>query len=717
MNRSSLFSESWHRIASRSAQLHPSVRVERQSYRGVPWYVLSEPFSNKFFRLSPAGYHFVARLRIERTIEEVWNECLEIYPDETPGQQEVVRLLAQLTQGNLIHSDFPPDVSAMSERRRKAEHKELRSKFLNFLFIKISLCDPTPFINALLPFFRPLLNRWGMILWSIVIFLGAKELFENWDAALDQTEGLLSPGNLFLLYLCGVIAKFWHELGHGLICRVLGGEVRTLGVMLLIFTPIPYVDATTSWGFRSKWNRIYVAAAGMIFEFFLAAIAVIIWANTSDTTMNAMAYNLMVIASITTFLFNINPLLRFDGYYILSDLIEIPNMSQRSNQQLKYLLEKFIFKCRHMLPAAQSNSESIWLAIYGISAGLYRIFLLTSIALIVADQFFGLGIVLAAITSFIWLAMPLYKFFYYLFTDPGLDATRNRALTIVFSILVGTITLLAIIPFPLHARAHGVVEADKFLRLFAPTSGRLEQVYTRPGTKVEAGDKLMVFSDLALDWKIEQAQAEIRASRATLQNLAFKENVRIKPVQLKLESARKNLKFYLEEKERLNITAPYDGVWAAPELDQQIGAWFHKGTPIGVFLKPTSYRFVAIVEQPQAADVFFQSIRGASVRLIGQAGKEIEVLNMIRIPGEQKALPSPALGWGGGGEIEVSQEDPQGVTSKEPFFMIYAELENQENVYFVQHRRGQIRFHIGYEPLLKQGWRLIRQVLQDRLKL
>ncbi|MEM6821759.1 MAG: biotin/lipoyl-binding protein [Verrucomicrobiota bacterium] len=711
-----MFSEAWHRVAGQQAQLHPSVEVVRQRYRGEPWYVLREPFSNSFFRLSPAAYFFVSRLRHGRTIEEVWRECLELYLDEAPGQQEVIRLLAQLNQGNLIQSDLTPDAEMMRHRREKSRNKELRGKVMNFLFLKFGLLDPTPFLDRTLPVFRPLFNRVGFGAWCLLMVIAIKFLFENWEAAWDRTEGILAPSNLFLLYVCGIGAKFFHELGHGLVCRALGGEVRTLGVMLLILTPLPYIDATSSWSFRNKWHRIFVSAAGMLFEFALAAVAVIVWANTGSGTLNATAYNLMVIASVTTFIFNINPLLRFDGYYIFSDLLEIPNLYQRSTRQLKYLLEKYAFKCRIAAPVAHSTYEGNWLAVYGISAGIYRIFLLGSIALIVAELFFGLGIILAAIASFVWLVLPVGKFFRYLFTDPILETCRPRALGIIFTTLTVLIILIAVLPFPLHARAEGIVEAQRFSRVFSPTGGRLEEIFLAPGQLAKSGQPLVRFSDRSLDWKIEQVQADLRAGQATLKNLAFQERVRLKSVQLKLQSSTERLRYLEEEKKRLILRAPFDGYWSAPGVNDQVGTWLNKGEPLGVFIDPSAFRFAAVVQQKQAADVFFQSIRGATVRLRGRSDKKIQTSNLRRIPAEQTRLPTAALGWRSGGEIEVLSDDPHGTASKEPFFLLYADLDSEARSLYAHHRRGQIRFHVGYEPLFFQGWRALRQLLQKRLK-
>jgi putative peptide zinc metalloprotease protein len=712
-----MFSEAWHRVARRRARLHPNVQVERQRYRGLPWYVLRDPFNNQFFRLSASAYHFAARLREDRTIEQVWRECLELFPDEAPGQQEVIKLLAQLTQANLISSDLPPDTAMMAERRRQKEEKELQGKLVNFLFLRFSLLDPTPLLDRLLPAFRLVFNRWGAAAWALLVLAAGKIALENWDALHSQSEGLLSPSNLFLLYACGIGAKFWHELGHGLVCRFFGGEVRSLGVMMVILTPMPFVDASSSWGFPNKWHRILVACAGMIFEFFLASLAALVWANTGAGLANAVAYNLMVVASVTTFLFNINPLLRFDGYYILSDLGEIPNLAQRATAQIRFLLEKHVYKCRLAVPVAQAPSEAAWLAVYGVAAGLYRVVLLGSIALVVADHFFGLGIVLAALSLGLWVVMPVGKFFRYLFTDPVLEATRSRVLGVTLGTLAVLVLLFAVIPFPRHVRAEGVVEASRFNRLFARTEGRLVEILKEPGTRVKEGEPLARFENTALEGKKEEIQAQIRGLNASLQQAAYEANVRLEPLQSQLKSAVQALQNVEQEKKDLLLVAPFDGVWVAPELANQNGAWFPKGSPLGIFIDPSSFRFAAIVQQQQAAELFFRSIRSATVRLRGEAGREIRTENIRRIPAEQAVLPTPALGWRGGGEIEVANTDQQGVHTKEPFFLVYADLQPGSKALLAQHRRGQIRFHAGYEPLLEQGLRALRQMLQRRLKL
>src|SRR5579863_1627819 len=337
------FSESWYRIANQKIHLRADVIVRRQSYRGERWIVLQNPFSNQYFRLRPGAYEFVARLRPERTVQEVWQECVSRFPDEAPGQEAVIQLLSQLYFANLLHYREAADTAQLFERYKKRKQHEMTSRLLNLMFMRFPLLDPDQFIVKTLPFFGKLISRAGGILWLIVISLAIKTVIDNFAALRVQGQGLLAPGNLPLLYLSLIFIKGIHEFGHAYFCRKFGGEVHVMGILLMIFTPVPYVDASSSWGLRNRWHRVLVGSAGMIVELFVAAMATFVWAKTGPGTVNSIAYNVMFIASVSTVIFNANPLLRFDGYYILSDLLEIPNLSQRATGELRHLWEHNIF--------------------------------------------------------------------------------------------------------------------------------------------------------------------------------------------------------------------------------------------------------------------------------------------------------------------------------------------------------------------------------------
>ena len=274
------FSESWHRVADLKVSVRPAVVIRKQLFRGKSWYVLQDPFNNNFFRLQPQAHEFIVRLRTDRSIGEVWEECLQRNPNDAPGQDDVIQLLAQLYHANLLFCDLPVDSSKLFERYQQRKQRETKSKFLSLMFLRIPLFDPERLLRHATPLVKLLTGRTAMIIWLLMMLFAGKAVIEQFDQVMTESKALLAFDNLILLYLGMVLVKTLHEFGHTLICKKYGGEVHTIGIMLILFTPLPYMDATSSWSFRSRKQRILVAAAGMFFEFFAAFCAALIWANT-----------------------------------------------------------------------------------------------------------------------------------------------------------------------------------------------------------------------------------------------------------------------------------------------------------------------------------------------------------------------------------------------------------------------------------------------------
>ncbi|MCK4535610.1 MAG: M50 family metallopeptidase, partial [Desulfuromonadales bacterium] len=340
---SKTFSESWHRIVDQKISLRANVKVRKQYFRGELWYVLQDPFNNQFFRLRPSAHELVIRLRQDRTVGEIWEESLERDPDGVPGQEEVIQLLSQLHFANLLYYERPSDSANLFDRYKRRKQRELKSKLLSIMFFRLPLFDPDRLLKRCMPVTKLMVNYWAALVWLAVVGFALKLVFDRFDEVSSQAQGLLSPDNLFFLYLGLILIKALHEIGHAVVCRHFGGEVHTMGIMFLIFTPIPYMDATSSWAFRSRWRRAFVGGAGMIVEIFAAGLATFVWAYTGPGVVHSVAYNMMFIASVSTVLFNANPLLRFDGYYILSDLLDIPNLHTRSRLYLRHLVEYYVF--------------------------------------------------------------------------------------------------------------------------------------------------------------------------------------------------------------------------------------------------------------------------------------------------------------------------------------------------------------------------------------
>ena len=263
------FSESWYRIANQKLSLRPGVNARRQVFRGERWVVLDNAFNNQFFRLRPEAWEFVGRLRPDRTVDQVWQECVRKFPDTAPGQETVVQLLGQLYQANLLLYDQAADTSNLFERLRKTRQRESQMRWMNIMFARFPLFDPDRLLNVAMPYLRWLISPFGTVLWLLVVGWALKLAADHAGELSAQTEAALSPANLPLLYLGLVLIKTLHEFGHAAVCKRFGGEVHIMGVMLMVFTPVPYMDATSAWGFRNRWHRLLVGAAGMVVEIFV----------------------------------------------------------------------------------------------------------------------------------------------------------------------------------------------------------------------------------------------------------------------------------------------------------------------------------------------------------------------------------------------------------------------------------------------------------------
>jgi putative peptide zinc metalloprotease protein len=713
--KTKMFSEHWYRVAKQRVALRNSVRSRRQWFRGEVWRVLYDPFAHRFFRLRPAAYEFISRLRPDRTVEEVWQESLERDPHDAPGQDEVIQLLAQLYQSNLLQLDLPPDAQQFFERYRKRKQKERKAYLTYIMFARFPLFDPDDLLNRLLPYARAFFSRIGLFAWFGIILWALKLAVDNIDLLVDQSQGVLAPGNLFLLYIGLVFIKGIHEFGHAFAIKKYGGEVHTVGILLMIFTPIPYIDATASWAFRSRHHRILVASSGMMVELLVAAIATFIWASTGPGVLNALCYNLMFIASVSTLLFNGNPLLRYDGYYILSDLLDIPNLFERSKKQLRYLTEGKLLGRPNVPKPSDKRGESITLGVYGVLSGIYRLFVFSMIILFVSQRFLLAGIIMATICVAAWIVMPAFKFVHYLITDPGLDRNRPRAIAVSATAAILAVALVGVIPFPSSFSAPGVLQAATFTELSSRSEGVLTDLPPISGQTVEAGTLLMMLHspEWEFEWRYESA-AEMYA-RALYRRALRESAADLQPVEQHLALILRRQARLRENKEQLQLRAPMDGIWVSGARSEDLGIWIPRGLTAGYIMQPGEQIFRAIVSQDEARWLFTEAgPRSARVRLRGGAGVPLTASTWMVIPAEQQTLPSPALGWFGGGDLAVDQSNPEGTDATETFFEVRLALADEDaaEVRLYHGRTGRVRFRVPPETLWDQGYRRIRQLLQ-----
>ncbi|MDB5322752.1 MAG: peptidase family protein [Phycisphaerales bacterium] len=598
------FHESWYRVADLRARLRPSAQISRQHYRGERWYVVRDPAGNQYHRLSSAAYRFVGLLDGSRTVSEAWDTAGGVLADDAPTQPEVVQILSQLHAANLLEANITADAGVLLRRHKQMMKRRLQGRFMNVLFPRIPLWDLDKFLVRWMPVMRVFLSKFGALLWIVAVVAALAAIGPEWNRLKTAGNNAIEPGNWPLLWATFVIIKLIHELGHAFSCRRFGGEVHELGIMFLVFVPAPYVDASSAWSLPSKWQRVFVGAGGMIFELFVAAICAFIWKYTDPTSIvSKLAYNTMFIASVTTILFNANPLLRYDGYYILSDLLEIPNLRQKSMEYSLGLIKRHVFRVKSAIPLPPPG-QRIWLLLYAISSGIYRVFVGIMIILVVANQVPVLGVLMAIGGVITWLVVPVAKVLNYLLLQPELHRKRGRAIAFSAAVAAVIIVAIGVIRFPVHFEAPGYVEPEQKATLRARTAGFVDRIAVRDGQRVVAGQTLIACHDKELETMIAKLESDLRGIETLIQQGMVASQADRQAQEFNKAGIRKRLEYANKQREDLNVKAPFDGMVVAPMLHELQGKFLHQGEEIATVIQYDPLVIRATVDQSEAALLF-----------------------------------------------------------------------------------------------------------------
>lgn len=710
----STFSESWHRVAQAHLSLLPSVAVQKQRFRGRDWYILKDGYTQRFFRISPQAYAFISRLTVERTVDEVWQICLRDMPEQAPGQEEVMQVLSQLHQSNLLYFNTKADSEIIFDRYQDFKRKEFQGKILSFLSVRIPLWDPNRWLNR----HRKWVDR--LVSWPIgvaicaVLLIGAWVAISNIEALVDRTAGIFASENLIWLYVCMASMKILHEFGHAFVVKRFGGDVHAMGVMFLVLVPLPYVDATGSWMFRNRASRALVGAAGIIVELVLASIAAVVWANTGSGLVNSLAFNVMILGSVSSLLFNGNPLLRFDAYYVLTDLTGIPNLYQKATQQWTYFGDRYLLGTQHIESPALDTREWWWLTLYGVSSYIYRVLIFLSIWLVVSDNWFGVGVVFGFTSLFMLVVMPMAKWFKHM-RSPALTRNRRRAWAVSLALFFVPIGLGLWLPLPDAIRAPGILEATQHTRVTSETSGVLASLDVADGAWVREGDVLLRLRNRELMLEIEAAQAQVKEV-TVMRDLALEKSpAEVASIEERLQAVQDKLESLLKRKGQLIVRARHDGVWTRTQLERRHANWLARGAPLGELTSGRVLRFSAVVSQEQADVLFKESLHGAEIKINGQVDVTIPVQQMVLLPYQRYTLQTSALGWAGGGSVPVKPDDPDGVTTIDPYYEVLASIEAMpDQVRVLPGMTGWLRVPITPTALFERWAKALRQLFQKR---
>ncbi len=721
------FSESWYRVADLKARLRASAQISRQFYRGELWYVVRDPAGNQYHRLSAPAYQFVGLLDGHRTVSEAWELVGGQMADDAPTQNEVIQILSQLHSANLIEANVTPDAAVLLNRYKKFQKQRLQNRLMNILFPRIPLWDPDTFLKRWMPFMKHLLGPIGTILWLVVVIYAIVSVAPEWAALKKQAQTATDPGNWIYLGLTFVVIKLIHELGHAFTCRRFGGEVHELGVMFLVLMPAPYVDASSAWAFPSRWHRILVGAGGMIFELFVAAIMAFVWLNTGDDhpTIKAIAYNAMFIASISTVIFNANPLLRYDGYYILSDFLEIPNLRYRSSEYTLGLIKRHLFRVKPQQPLPPPG-QRVWLFLYYCCSSVYRMLVGLTIIFVVYSKAPIIGPLMALGGVATWVIVPVVKTTKFLLIDPELHRKRWGAVAWTLGGLAAIILIVTAPRVMTHFETQGIAEPALQAHIYPRQAGFVRQILKHDGDMVKEGDVILVCEDPQLLSEIKQIEAQIRALEAEKLG-AFAEPATQARVQHQIEGAQETLTTKQRKASELSVVAPRDGKLSAPQIRTWMNRYIKESDEVGLVYVPGDLRIVACFDQTDAALTFDNRIISpgvvAEAQLAGdlesrpfEPGKIHHATVEARNPTPQYELPHPALGYHGGGPTETDPTDPKGLKLIKPQVQFWLTMNNPTDESgqpdLIPGQRVYLRFEMGTQPLIVNWYRRVRQTIQ-----
>ncbi|MDH3461969.1 MAG: hypothetical protein OEM00_13570, partial [Burkholderiaceae bacterium] len=694
-----LHSSLWYRVATLKPHLLARAKLHRHSYRGELWYLLQDPVSNRVHRFTPAARLILAAMDGQRTVSDLWRLAQRHLGDDAPTQDEMIRLLGQLHSSDLLATDVPPDALELFDRGKKTSAQKRRRSWMNPMAVRIPLVDPGAFLDRFVPLWRRLWSPAGAALWLAVVLPALVLLPGAWpELTHNLSDRVLQADNLLLLALVFPLIKALHELGHATATRAGGGEVHDMGVMFLVLMPVPYVDASSATVLRSRWARAVVGAAGMLVEVFIAALAFYLWLAVEPGLVRALCFNAMLVAGVSTLIFNGNPLLRYDAYYILADLTELPNLAQRSTRYWGYLAERYLLRGRDAASQAHTAGERAWFAFYGLASTLYRLFVTFAIALFIGSQFFFFGVLLALWAVTMMAVMPVVKALGQLRERPGLRERRGRILAALGATLAGFVLLALWVPLPYRTQAEGVIWLPEQATLRAGTAGFVSQLLAVPGATVAAGTPLVRSFDPALDAQLRLTEARVAELEATYGNEFVADRAQAEIVREELLLEREALARVRSRTAELVIVAPTAGVFTVPRPKDMPGRHFRQGEVLGHVLDGAAPIVRVVVEQSEI-DAVAGAVRRVGLRLADDLGRVIPGRVTRVVPGGTDEAPSRALVASGGGRLAADPRDPQGQKTLARIFEIDVEPLEAIGRVAAYGQRVYVRFELEPAPL------------------
>ncbi|MDZ4820150.1 MAG: HlyD family efflux transporter periplasmic adaptor subunit [Planctomycetota bacterium] len=537
---------------------------------------LKDPLSLRYWQLAGEEYFILRQLNGSASLNDLQRKFAREYAPRRITPDQLQLYLGSLFDEGLIYSQSTGQGVELAARRKRVIRQERLAKLGSILAWRFRGVDPEQLLKRIAPWTNWIF-RWPAIAAYMGLVVSAILLVTwKWQTVLERSPewtSFFDVRSAFLLIVAASLAKILHELAHAIFCKHFGGECHEIGLMLLFGTPCLYCNVSDSWMLRSKWQRAAIGAAGMLAEVGLAAVATWLWWFSQPGLFNSLCFDLLLVCSVNTVFLNGNPLLQYDGYYILADLTETPNLRQQANLVVRQWLAKFWLGLDLTPERKLRERGRVWLALFSVASAVYRWFVVLTL-LWIANQFFKrydlqlFSWLLGAIFLATLVVLPLWKTLMFLrHPSRSLQVRWNRVLGRGIPILL-VLVALAMIPLPFHPTAPAVIELRDEAMVFVATAGNIIDAVPA-GSRVQAGDRLATLQNLEIERDVRKLQGELSEKAVHLKNLRLRQGdpeaaSAIPTAEKSLEDAQERLRQRQRDQSALEIKAPRTGTVIPP---------------------------------------------------------------------------------------------------------------------------------------------------------
>jgi len=703
----------------------------RQRYQGGDYWLVKDPLTLQYFRFQDEEFWLLQALDGQATVEGLQREFQRRFAPQKILPGELQQFFGMLFRSGLVIADSPEQGRQLLQRREKQLRSERWGQLLNLLSYRFPGFDPGRILDRLGPwtdwFFSPAAVV-GVLLLSGAGAVLALTQFEQLQQRLPGFEQFFAVQNWLLLAMTLAITKVLHELGHGLACRRFGGQCHEMGVMLLVLTPCLYCNVSDAWMIPSKWKRIFISAAGMYVELTLAAVAMFVWWFSQPGFVNSMALNLIFVSGLSTLLFNLNPLLRFDGYYILADFLEIPNLRQKATKLLHNVLRHWLLGIPVVRDPFLPQRYVGWFIGYSIAAAVYRWVLTFTIFWFLYQLLepYGLKIVSQLLAAFSLVGLVVYpaiQLLRFCKTPGKVESMKPLRLMTTLSGIGGVVAGVLLIPLPHYVDMPLYVQPANLVNIYVETPGVLREVAVTKYQAIQVGQPIIQLVNHDLEQQRVAAENELHRSERRLQEVIQRQVSGDPQASFAIETARvqvHNSELLLQDYQRrlasLQVVAPISG-WLIPaarvsppdpDTDRLPGL-------VGDPLEPSN-RQAVLPAQTLVAHVAPDRRTWEALVLVDQEDVEfIRVGQRVKVwlsqfPGQVfysevaevavdpvRVIP-PQLASLRGGPIEVTAAAGGHFKSPTAKYLVAATLDNPEQL-LVKDMTGVARIQVGYQTL------------------